>query len=100
MAPQPTGNAQNGLEWRGLFAKGRDEQAAEFGWRVWPARKLERRAVAEIARIDVGVGARGADNAPPPILGKAEVATLDGQGLETRRRLRGRRELGALEGIG
>src|SRR5271155_2466653 len=77
-----------------LLAKGRDEQATDFGRRVWPPRKLERRAVAEIAHIDVGVGARGADHAPSPILGESEVATLDGQGLEACRRPRRRRELG------
>jgi hypothetical protein len=60
---------------RPLFATRRYEQTADFGRRVWPARKFERRPVAEIARIHVGVGSSGADHAfcPRPRQGRYAV---------------------------
>src|ERR1700735_5782747 len=60
-----------------LFAEGRHEQAAEFGWRVGPARELEGRAFAEIAGIDAGIGAGCANNAFRPIVGEPEIAPID-----------------------
>src|ERR1700733_6983838 len=91
--------AKRTQKWRSLFPIGRDEQAAEFGRCVGAARKLEGRAFAEIARINVGVGAGGADDAFGPIVGEAEVSLLDRQGRKTCRRPGRRRELGPLHGV-
>jgi len=49
MAPQLTGNAQNGLEWRGLF---RDEQAAKLDLYIRAARKFE----IDLPAPDAGIG--------------------------------------------
>src|ERR1700722_14988314 len=61
---------------RRLFSIGGDEQAPQFDGRVRTAWKLQRRSFAEIARIEIGVRAGGAENTLRPILFEPKVSPL------------------------